>query len=315
MLLLPLLALLSLPLLTRAAPADEARQKLVALAAAGGGLIKLDSESYELLVAPNRDWSASIEFTALDTRRRCSPCKEFNPSWHAVSKAWTKAPKIHRDTHFFATLDFDDGQAVFQKLGLATAPVVYVYPPIEGPRAKGRSDPSKYDFSHGFEAEPLAESLSYHTPIPIPYTKPFDWARWTTIAAGVLAAAVTLRFIAPVLQSRWTWAIGTILISLVMTSGYMFTRIRGSPFMGNDGSWIAGGFQNQYGQEVQVIAVVYGTLGFAFVMLTMVIPYQATAQRQRFQIYLWSAIIMLVYSILIVLFKIKNRGYPFRLLL
>ncbi|KAF8212220.1 oligosaccharyl transferase subunit OST3/OST6 family [Mycena galopus ATCC 62051] len=315
MLLLPLLALVSLSLLTRAAPADETRQKLVALAAAGGGLIKLDSDSWDLLTAPNRDWSASIEFTALDSRRRCSPCKEFNPSWQAVAKAWTKAPKVHRDNHFFATLDFDDGQTVFQALGLASAPVVYVYPPAEGPRAKARTDPSKYDFSHGFEAEPLAEHLSHHTPIPIPYTKPFDYARWTTIAAGVLAFAVTLRFIAPILQSRWTWAIGTILVSLVMTSGYMFTRIRGSPFMGHDGSWIAGGFQSQYGQEVQVIAVVYGTLGFAFMMLTMVIPYQATAQRQRFQIYLWSTIIMLVYSILIVLFKVKNRGYPFRLLL
>jgi hypothetical protein len=81
------------------------------------------------------------------------------------------------------------------------------------------------------------------------------------------------------------------------------------------------------------LTLVDGTLGLAFVMLTMVIPYQS-AQRQRFQIYLWSTIIMLVYSILIVLFKVKNRGmhttfhkflsnrfltvfsgYPFRLLM
>ncbi|KAF7363462.1 hypothetical protein MSAN_01002000 [Mycena sanguinolenta] len=315
MLLRPLLALVSLSLLARAASSDETHQKLVSLAAAGGGLIKLDSNSFELLTAPNRDWSASIEFTALDPRRRCAPCKEFNPSWQAVSKAWTKTPKEQRDKHFFGTLDFDDGQAAFQKLGLASAPVVIVYPPTEGPRSKGRTEPSRYDFSHGFEAEPLAEHLSYHTPIPIPYTKPFDWARWTTVAAGFLAVAVALRFIAPILQSRWTWALITIVTSLVMTSGYMFTRIRGSPFMGNDGSWIAGGYQSQYGQEVQVIAVVYGTLGFAFIMLTTVIPYQATAQRQRFQIYLWTTIIMLVYSILIVLFKVKNRGYPFKLLL
>ncbi|KAJ7172460.1 hypothetical protein C8R46DRAFT_1086003 [Mycena filopes] len=311
--LLPLLALLS-PL-ARAAPPDGAHQKLVALAAAGGGLIKLDAASYDLLTTPNRDWSASIQFTALDSRRRCAPCKEFDPSWNTVAKAWTKAPAAHRDTHFFATLDFDEGQTVFQSLGLQSAPVVYIFPATEGPRATGKTSTSKYDFSHGFEAEPLAQHLSNHTPIPIPYSPPFDWARWTTVAAGVLAFAVTLRFIAPVLQSRWTWAVISILVSLVMTSGYMFTRIRNSPFTGGDGSWIAGGFQNQFGQEVQVIAAVYGTLGFAFTMLIMVIPYQATAHRQRFQIYLWSTIIMLVYSILIVLFKVKNRGYPFRLLL
>jgi oligosaccharyltransferase complex subunit gamma len=65
-----------------------------------------------------------------------------------------------------------------------------------------------------------------------------------------------LRFLAPIFQSRWSWAIVTIVTSLVMTSGYMFTRIRGSPFTGGDGNWIAGGFQNQYGQEVSVVAFI-----------------------------------------------------------
>ncbi|KAJ7219290.1 hypothetical protein GGX14DRAFT_591261 [Mycena pura] len=312
MILLPLLALCSLPL-ALAASADT-HQKLVALAAAGGGVIKLDSDTFELLTTPNRDWSSSIHFTALDIRRRCSPCKEFNPSWIQVAKAWSKIRSAERDRHFFATLDFDEGQAVFQKLSLASAPAVYIYPATEGPRATNKA-PLKYDFSQGFEPEPLAQQLSNHTPIPIPYTPPFDWARWITSVAGLLAFAVTIRFMSPILQSRWTWAIGTILTALVMNSGYMFTRIRNSPFVGGDGSWIAGGYQNQFGQEVQVISLVYGTLGFAFLMLIMIIPYQASGQRQRLQVYLWSSIIMIVYSILIVLFKVKNRGYPFKILL
>ena len=41
-----------------------------------------------------------------------------------------------------------------------------------------------------------------------------------------------------------------------MTSGFMFTRIRGVPYVGQDGSWIAGGFQNQFGQEVQVVSMI-----------------------------------------------------------
>jgi hypothetical protein len=47
-----------------------------------------------------------------------------------------------------------------------------------------------------------------------------------------------------------------------MTSGYMFTRIRNTPFIGGDGSWIAGGFQNQYGQEVQIVALVCMCISF-----------------------------------------------------
>ncbi|ESK97005.1 dolichyl-diphosphooligosaccharide-protein glycotransferase [Moniliophthora roreri MCA 2997] len=310
------LPLVALPFAS-AASRDEARAKLVDLAAAGNGVIKLDSKSFDLLTSPRRNWSAAIQFTALDRRRRCAPCKEFEPSWNAVAQAWSSTSKEHRDNHFFGTLDFDEAPSVFQQLGLASAPVVYVYPAAEGPRqpASGKTSPSKYDFSTGFEAGPLAEHLSNHTPIPIPYKEPFDWAKLITGLAGLLAFAVTLRFISPILQSRWTWAAITVLTSLVMTGGYMFTRIRNVPYTGADGAWIAGGYQNQYGQEVQVVALVYGTLSFAFLMLIMIVPYQSSPSRQRLQVYLWSGVILLVYSVLVTLFRVKNRGYPFKLLL
>jgi oligosaccharyltransferase complex subunit gamma len=128
MLWLPLLLLAPL-----AALAKDAQQTLVDLAAAGDGLIRLDAQSFDLLTAPNRNWSAAIQFTALDKRRRCEPCRsvlysiplysplahhpyhrEFDPSWNQVAKVWATTPKEHRDAHFFATIDFDNGQSVFQ---------------------------------------------------------------------------------------------------------------------------------------------------------------------------------------------------------
>jgi oligosaccharyltransferase complex subunit gamma len=159
------------------------------------------------------------------------------------------------------------------QLGLASAPVAHVYTATEGPRASARKDAIKYDMSQyvsivlhshthhlngefsGFDALPLAEQLSNHTPITIPYRAPIDWARWGTVGFVVLLFVLTIRFIAPILQNRWTWAVGTILTSLIMISGYMFTRIRNTPFT-SGGSWIAGGYQNQYGQETQVIAMI-----------------------------------------------------------
>jgi len=108
----------------------------------------------------------------------------------------------------------------------------------------------------GFDAGPLAQTISKYTPIPIPYKDPIDWNRWGALALGGVGFLLVLRFISPIIQSRWTWAAITVLTSLVMTSGYMFTRIRNVPFVGNDGNWIAGGYQNQYGQEVQVISFI-----------------------------------------------------------
>lgn len=112
-----------------------------------------------------------------------------------------------------------------------------------------------------------------------------------------------------------------------MTSGFMFTRIRGMPYVGHDGSWIAGGYQNQFGQEVQVVSMICkclafptrprqfilsyytdGILAVSFLMLTIVTPYQKSPARQRTQVYLWTFVNFLVFSILVSLFRMKNRG-------
>jgi oligosaccharyltransferase complex subunit gamma len=118
-----------------------------------------------------------------------------------------------------------------------------------------RQQANKYKFS-GFDAGRLAKFLSQQTPITIPYKDPIDWSRYITISTSILGALLTLKFISPVMQSRWTWAVGTVIVSLVMTSGFMFTRIRGVPYTGADGNWIAGGYQNQFGQEVQVVSFI-----------------------------------------------------------
>ncbi len=43
-------------------------------------------------------------------------------------------------------------------------------------------------------------------------------------------------------------------------------------------------------------------------MLTIIVPYQTSAARQRLQVYLWVGIIMIIYSVLVSIFKVKNRG-------
>ena len=75
MLLLPLFALFSLPLCIAALNKDQARTELVKLASANDGIITIDDRTFDLLTMPNRDWSATVIFTALDPRRKCSPCK------------------------------------------------------------------------------------------------------------------------------------------------------------------------------------------------------------------------------------------------
>jgi hypothetical protein len=139
-----------------------------------------------------------------------------------------------------------------------SAPVVNVYPAVEGPRkpASGKTEPFKYDFSNGFDPAPLAEQLSNHTPVPIPYRAPINWAWWGSFGVMTLLSLLSIRFVLPVLKGRLVWILLTVIPSIIFTGGFMFTQIRGSPWEMPNGQWMAAGYSNQYGKEVQMISII-----------------------------------------------------------
>ncbi|KDQ07924.1 hypothetical protein BOTBODRAFT_166427 [Botryobasidium botryosum FD-172 SS1] len=305
-------------------PSAEALRFSALAASSPDGVIKLDSKTFDAITTGYREWSVVVQLTALGSDFKCAPCKQFDPNFRAVSKAWKKVPAKDRDTHFFATLDFQDGRDIFQRLGLNSAPFVNFYPAKLGPRApaSGKTDPWSYDFnSNAFDALTLAEQLSPSTPVPIPYKEPPNYALIASAGATFLFILITARFFwmffSSVFLSRWTWGFVTIATSIVMCSGFMFVRIRNMPLAvttKTGASWVANGFQTQYGGETYAMSLLYGALAFSFVSLTLLVPKIPTAGRQRAGVYLWTTALMVLYSLLITLFRLKNPGYPFGLI-
>jgi len=94
--------------------------------------------------------------------------------------------------------------------------------------------------------------------------RPINYVKIVTITTIVLGVLTTL-FVAapyalPLLQSRNLWAAISLFTIILFCSGHMFNHIRGSQYVGNDGkgglSYFAGGFQNQYGLESQIVAAI-----------------------------------------------------------
>lgn len=129
---LSLLPLLFSPLCLAAATKTP-HEELIALAESNHGIIKLNSQTWDLLTAPKRDWSAVVQLTALNQNMKCAPCRyfipfilflslltyrqrEFDPTFRTVAKAWATVSKAERNKHFFASLDFQDGQDIFKKV-------------------------------------------------------------------------------------------------------------------------------------------------------------------------------------------------------
>lgn len=57
-----------------------------------------------------------------------------------------------------------------------------------------------------------------------------------------------------------------------------------------------------------------GLLAFSIVALSVLVPAQTSAVKQRVGVYLWLGMLVIVFSLLMKLFKMKNGGYPFSLL-
>lgn len=137
---LTLLSLLTLPL---ALATDFA----AASAAARDGVLQLNTETFNELTAPDREWGATIVLTAMPAGYKCQPCHDFDPLFRTVARSWRRKSKDVRDNHFFAELDFSNGQEVFQRLGLTSAPTVYYYPPAAGERKALKTGAVNFDLN------------------------------------------------------------------------------------------------------------------------------------------------------------------------
>ncbi len=56
-----------------------------------------------------------------------------------------------------------------------------------------------------------------------------------------------------------------------------------------------------------------GTLSFATIALALKVPRMADPKTQQLAVFVWGGVMLLMYSFLLSVFRIKNGGYPFHL--
>lgn len=80
--------------------------------------LKLDDVSYSELTSAPRDYHVAVLLTALDARFGCGLCNTFQPEWELLARSWAKGDRKGESRLLFGTLDFEDGKATFQAVGL-----------------------------------------------------------------------------------------------------------------------------------------------------------------------------------------------------
>ncbi|WPH00305.1 Hypothetical protein R9X50_00313000 [Acrodontium crateriforme] len=315
-------ALLPFSALAAKKPTGDRFQDSNAAQLANGRPLQLDDKSYDALTKGPRDYSVAVLLTALDARFSCTLCKAFQPEWEMLGKQWSKGDKKAESRLVFGTLDFLDGKQTFQSMALQTAPVLLLFRPTTGPNAYNDPIPARFDFSSGTDkAEPIHTWLSRQLPnVPHPpFVRPLNYLKigvTITIVLGVITfIAAAWPVFMPIIQNRNLWAALSLIAVLLFTSGHMFNHIRKVPYVAGDGkggiSYFAGGFQNQFGLETQIVAGMYGILAFATISLALKVPRIADPRAQQIAVFVWGGVILGMYSFLLSVFRIKNGGYPF----
>ncbi|KAF3760691.1 hypothetical protein M406DRAFT_342893 [Cryphonectria parasitica EP155] len=286
--------------------------------------IKFNDASYKEITAAPRDYSFAVLLTAIDPRFGCQMCREFGPEWDLLSSSWTKGDKAGESKVIFGTLDFNDGRETFMSLGLQTAPVLLYFQPTVGEFAVSRSDPLRFDFSSG---QPSAESVHdwivRHTP-----GRPHPEFKRPTNYFGAIVSIVVLTFLATLAYVIWplvneylfnrkVMMLLSLSFILLQVGGFMYNNIRNTPYVGQDGrghiSYFAGGFQSQFGMESQIISTLYGFLALTAIVLGDRIPRYASKNLQQVAVITTGVCMLLIYSFLLSIFRMKNGGYPFSL--
>lgn len=139
-------------------------------------------------------------------------CSVFDGEQRLVARQWLK--KADSNKHFFASLDFPDGQDVFRRLGLQTAPTINLFHPTEGERASVK-EPTQYDFNRaGASAEPFAAFVRQHTGLDVQFRRPPNYAAIGTSAVVLLGGSALVYVFRSILYvlvtGRIVWAFAII---------------------------------------------------------------------------------------------------------
>ncbi|KAI9336565.1 hypothetical protein BDR26DRAFT_864803 [Obelidium mucronatum] len=285
--------------------------------------IRLDTKSFNLVTEAPRNYSMFVILTAEGDQFQCAPCKAFADEAKLLTASLHKSGPKGRV--YFGVLDFADGKEVFHKFKLTSVPFVYHFPPTEGPNKrviKGEGY-EIYDLNRlGTKAEDFAFWVEKHAGVKISIRRPIDLKVYGSYAAVIFSAVGTLfalrSQILAFLAEKRLWQMMSLSFIVIFCSGYMWNQIRGPPFMGNDNGQpqvFAGGFQNQYVVESQIVGIIYGLVSVWFVLLYTQVPKIQNLTTQRTAAFTLAILFIMTYSLLLRVFKFKNGGYPFTLFL
>lgn len=280
-------------------------------------VVKLDEDKYKTFIRTlPRNYSIVVMFTALSPSRNCKICKEAHSEFTTLARSHRYSRQFDSSL-FFTMVDYDGGASIFQRLKLTSAPVILHFP-ASGKRKKE----DRFELERrGIAAEAFAKWVKERTEVQIEVMRPPNYTNAILLGLFLFAVSGTLIIKGNSLDFlyKWKyWAITSMFIMFAMTSGQMWLHIRGAPFAHVDRhsgrtSFIHGGSNAMFVAESYIIAIVNGLIAFGFILMADS-PRDKSNPASSYMSYGGLGIVVIFFSILLAIFRMKHRGYPYSLL-
>jgi len=280
------------------------------------GVIQFDEAQFKKFVHNPRSYSVFVALTVQSMQ--CDPCLMATEALEKIG-SWIRKNSAS-DKLFIASLPYEKAQNIFDQYELKVAPNLYLFPPIET-KSKDPVFEAYKASSIGFDPDQIAKFLTEQVGVEISHDKPFPWRMYGSIVLTTLCA-ICLSYIAfhkfsAIFYSVRTWSALTMIFILTMLSGQMWNSITGANFAeyDPDGSvkWFSSGFQQQYGLESQVVAVVYGLATLAFIQLGTGALKIKNPTQQSIVASLLIFTFLACITFIVTLFRRKFPPYPYKI--
>lgn len=237
----------------------------------------------------SRDFGIVVLFTTENIDFGCTTCTKFDPEYEMISNSWAQdhpnfASKENPDVQLiFAKASIESPKQIpnlFKMFKLQQIPKLLYFPP-----GKELTEFETVDIPPEEGMERVNHVMSWlksATGIKDFYIhEPTDWTSFF-LSVFIAFSVVYLsrkhsNIVLAVIGSKYIWTLGSVIFIIFMISGYMFTKMRHVPIAGSSRNgeiiyFAEKEFQNQFGIETQIVAVMYGILGFLMIFLIKIVP-------------------------------------------
>lgn len=282
------------------------------------GVIYLDNENFEKILTGPRGYYLSLLFTTTAEHIPCDTCKKFDSKYKLVSQSYFSTNPGKTDLYFLVA-EFTSNEEIYRKLGMSQVPKLWIFPPSAQENYNVSSPHFPYVISDSALNDPLdfASFISKIVSLNIVIQPEFEVTQFLKYFLGTFFFVLILKKkVLSKVNKASTLRYVVVFATIVLTSGYMFTVIKGIPLIAKNEEgkimYFSGGTHWQFGLETFVVSGIYATLGGLVVGLVAYIPLIEDEKARNLFVVGFALGILYVFNHLTKIFLVKDPGYPYQ---